>query len=341
MFKSVTLEMSLKPFKRTDDEYVREVCRRVFSDWRPLLKGRETVSIMLWTADGSEILDYSGDPDEEFEWAYFMGTANLPEATEADPLELSLHKKKRKYISDPPRMTYGTLRRIVEILKGEGKKAFPNARMRVGETFDIGPEFAISDFKYKRHTEICTGHSLDNRGFVDSTARLNGDKRRYAAYPCGIPEGLPFGTFLGKQSEAFCRDMGFDYLWLSNGLGFSAGPWNKTGKIFDGVRFYPEKLAETRRKVFEFWKLFREACPELPLETRGTNNSAGIDYATDGVPLYDIYRAGFDITPPPNSPWAALNDNYGLELMGHMTRICELPGRDFLFRFYIHDPWWV
>ena len=341
MFKSVTLEMSLKPFKKTDDEYIRSVCREVFLGWRQLIKNRETVSIMLWTADGSEILDYSGDLSEEFEWAYFMGTANLPEATESDPAELSLHVKKRKYIADPPKMTYGTLKRIVEILKDEGKKAYPESRIRVGETFDIGPEFAISDFKYNRHKEICTGATLDKCGFVDSTSCLKSDNRRYAAYPNGIPDGLRFGTFLGRQAEIFCRDMGFDYLWLSNGLGFSADPWNKTGKIFDGNRFYPEKLPETRSRVFEFWKLFREAAPDLPLETRGTNNSAGIDYTTDGVPLYDIYRAGFNITPPPNSPWAALNGNYGLELMGHMTRICELPGKDFLFRYYIHDPWWV
>ena len=101
MFKKVTLEMSLKPFKQTDDEYIRNVCREVFAGWRQLIKNRETVSIMLWTADGSEILDYSGDLSEEFEWAYFMGTANLPEATDNDPAELSLHSKKRKYISFP------------------------------------------------------------------------------------------------------------------------------------------------------------------------------------------------------------------------------------------------
>ena len=67
----------------------------------------------------------------------------------------------------------------------------------------------------------------------------------------------------------------------------------------------------------------------------------GIDYASDGVPLYDLYNAGLNITVPPNSPWAALNDNYGLEMMGHMTRICELPSEKFPFRYYIHDPWWV
>ena len=46
--------------------------------------------------------------------------------------------------------------------------------------------------------------------------------------------------------------MGFDYLWLSNGLGFSSNPWKKTGKIFDGEKFHPEKLDSTSKKVFDF-----------------------------------------------------------------------------------------
>ena len=69
MFENVTLELSLKPFKRVDDEYVRKVCREIFSQWRPLLKNRKTVSLMLWVGDGSEILDYAGDLKDEFEWA--------------------------------------------------------------------------------------------------------------------------------------------------------------------------------------------------------------------------------------------------------------------------------
>ena len=340
MFNSITLEMSLKPFKKTDEGSIRAVCRQLFDQWRPLLKNRKTVSILLWPGDGSEILDYAGDLEKDFEWARFVGTANLPYPDENEPREISLHKKKQDYIKDAPVMTYGILKAIVSCLKEEGKKAFPDALIRVGETFDIGPEFAISDFKYNRHTEICTGSKLDKLGFVDATASLKGDARRYAAYPNGIPEGTLFGTFFGKQSEIFLRDMGFDYLWLSNGLGFSSNPWDKTGKIFDGERYYPEKLSETRKRVFDFWKLFRREC-SFPLETRGTNNSVGIDYASDGVPLYDIYNADLDITAPPNSPWAAINENFGLELMGHMTRVCELPNEHFPFRFYLHDPWWV
>jgi len=340
MFENITLELSLKPFKQTNETYIRKVCAQIFEQWRPLLKKRKSISIMLWVGDGSEILDYAGNLEDIFEWARFVGTANLPYLEDGEPLETSLHKRKQDYIKNAPVMTYGILKTIISTLKEEGKKAFSEAVIRVGETFDIGPEFAISDFKYNRHTEICSGSRLDKHGFVDATATLHADDRYYVAYPDGIPEGTPFGTFLGKQSEIFLRDMGFDYLWLSNGLGFSANPWDKTGKIFDGEKYYPEKLGTTKESVFAFWKLFRKEC-SFPLETRGTNNSVGIDYASDGVPLYDIYNAELDITAPPNSPWAALNDNYGLEIMGHMTRICELPSERFPFRYYIHDPWWI
>ncbi|MBO5281066.1 MAG: hypothetical protein J6B55_07665, partial [Clostridia bacterium] len=258
MFDNVTLELSLKPFKQTDEAYVRGVCARIFEQWRPLLKNRKSVSIMLWVGDGSEILDYAGRAEDEFEWCRFIGTANNTPLGDGEPTETSLHKRRQDYMKGAPVMTYGILRSIVSCLKEEGRRAFPEAVIRVGETLDIGPEFAISDFKYNRHTEICSGSRVDKLGFVDATAALHADERYYAAYPYGIPEGTPFGTFLGKQAELFLSDMGFDYLWLSNGLGFSANPWDRTGKIFDGERYYPEKLDATRRSVFEFWKLFRK-----------------------------------------------------------------------------------
>ena len=341
MFQDITLEISLKPFKSTDLAYIRSVCAGVFEQWRPLLKNRPNLSVMLWSGDGSEILDYKGRDEDEFEWCRFVGTANHPLLQGDEPRETSLHDRKQNYMENAPIMTYGILKTIVACFKEEGARAFPSAKIRVGATFDIGPEFAISDFKYRRHPEVChTINHFDPLLFVDSTALLHKDNYPYAAYPCGVPEGTPFATLLGKQSEFFLRDLGFDYLWLSNGLGFSADPWSKTGKLFDGERYYPEKLSEQKKKVFDFWKLFRAEC-SFPLEVRGTNQSVGIDYASDGVPLYDIYNADLGITAPPNSPWAALNDNYGLEIMGHMTRICELPNNRFPFRYYLHDPWWL
>lgn len=341
MFRNITLEMSLKPFQQTDTASIRAIVQQVYRQWHPLLKNREVISILLWVGDGSELLDYPGDLDRPFEWAYHQGTANQPLATESDPLNLGLHSKRRLYLQTPPTMTYRILREIISLFKEEGGRQFPGSRIRVGETFDIGPEFAISDFKYRRHPEICSGQKMGRHGFLNSNGVLHQDTFPYAGYPDGIPEGTPFGTFLGRQTQIFLTEMGFDYLWLSNGVGFSADPWRSEGVIYDGNEFHTEQLAPTKEKVFSFWKLFRAECPDFPLETRGTNFSAGIDYATDAVGLYDIYRADLNILPPPNSPWAALNGNFGLELMGHMSRNCELPARDYLFRFYLHDPWWV
>ena len=341
MFKSINLELSLKPFKRTDDEYIRNVCANAFEQWKPLLKSREEISIMLWTGDGSELIDYKGSLDDEFDWCHYIGTAKHEWLGKNDPPETSPHFKKRNYTADPPKMTYRILKKIVETIKEEGKKRFPDSEIRVGETFDIGPEFAYSEFKYVRHREITMGDRAEGYPFIDATALLSADDYPYAAYPNGVPKGTPFGTLLGKQAAIFLPEMGFDYLWLSNGLGFSADPWSKIGKVFDGENYHVDKLIKTKKLVFDFWRLFKEACPDIPLETRGTNNSVGIDYATDGVPLYDIYRANPTMIAPPNSPWAALNDNYGLEIMGHMTRVCNLPNDAFPFRYYIHDPWWV
>ena len=340
MFKNITLELSIKPFKKTDDKYITDVCKKIVQQWYALLKNRESISFMLWVGDGSELLDYSGNLSDTFEWCRFLGLANLPLLSEDDHPYTSLHSRTQHYMPNAPVFTYEILKKIVTTLKEETKKVFPNAKVSVGETFDIGPEFAISEFKYKRHTEIVTGARLDKLGFIDATAILHGDTRKYAGYPNGIPEGTPFSTFLGRQTQCFLSDLGFDFLWLSNGVGFSANPWHRTGKIFDGENYYIEKLDETKKSVFDFWQLFRKEC-NFRVETRGTNNSVGIDYASDGVPLYDIYNADLNIVAPPNSPWAALTDDFGLEMMGHMTRICELPNDRFPFRYYLHDPWWI
>lgn len=341
MWKTVTLELSLKPFKKTDDDSIRQVAKKVFSQWRPLIKNRETISVMLWTSDGSEILDYNGKMDDTFDWCRYIGTANSEFLKEGENPETNIHDCTHLYMENPPVMTYSVLKKIVTILKEEGKKAFPNSKITVGETFDLGPEFARSDFKYRRHREVCSGAVLDKCGFLDCTEKLNGDNRAYAAYENGITDGTPIATFLGKQAKIFLADMGFDFLWLSNGMGFSANPWDLEGKIFDGKNFHSEKLEATAKLVFDFWRLFKEACPDVPIYVRGTNNSAGIDYATDGVPLSKIYDGSFFETAPPNSPWAAINEDFGLELMGHLTRICKTPKDRFMFRYYLHDPWWV
>lgn len=350
MLQNITLEMSLKPFRETTPAYIEMVCQQVFTDWRPLVHDVPCVSVLLWSADGSELLDYRGELDAPFSWAMYIGGANNREASHStiDPDGLGLHSRCYYYREDPPTMTYRILKEIVATLKQVGKAVLGEDKfIRVGTTFDPGPEFAKSSFKYERHNEICMGNDMGRATMVCSYAKLHGDDTHYAAYPNGIPEGLPFGTFFGAQTNCFLQDMGFDYIWFSNGLGFGRETWSAMGAIFDGKRFHEEELVGIRQDVVQFWHDFRHECPQYPIETRGTNMSMGIDFATDGVPLRTIYDGNYDLLPPPNSPWAALNGDFGLELMGYMSRIAGLPqDRDnirhpYLFRFYIHDIWWA
>ena len=331
----------MKVFQKNDTKYICKLVSRIYDQWAYLLEKRETISFLLWVADGSELLDYTGNLEKEIEWACFAGNANNPTIEEGEDPGVDLHEKNVPYLPEVPKITYRVIQRIAAEFKAEGKKRYPHTNILVGTTFDIGPEFAKSDFKYHRHTEICTGTGEGGKTFINSYGELAADHYPYAGFPEGIPDKTPFGTFLGRQTQVYLQDLHLDYLWLSNGVGFSATPWHSTGEIFDGEYFYTEKIREVEDKVFSFWENFRQECPDFPIYTRGTNFSAGIDYATDAVGLYRIYNSNLNIMPPPNSPWAAINGNYGLELMGHMTRNCELPGDRFLFRYYLHDPWWV
>jgi hypothetical protein len=339
-FSNITLEVSLKPFKKNDPKYIEGVCRTVFLQWKQLLKHADTVSVMLWTADGSEILSYTGDQKQRLEWAMYIGNPNTQHEVNSEPETLSLHERAYTYMDNPPEFSYADLKFIVNTLKKEGGKIMGKP-IRVGATFDPGPEFAKSPFKYKLHPEICMGNTMGTKTFVCCYATLNEDREKYAGYPDGIPRGTPFGVFFGRQCRAFLSDLNFDYLWLSNGFGFGMETWSATGAVFDGKAFHKEKLAGTQQKIMDFWKMFRAECPDFRIETRGTNMSTGIDLASDGVDLRGIYGGGFNLLPPPNSPWAALDGDFGLELTGYMSRMAELPDERYIFRFYTHDPWWA
>lgn len=340
--RNVTLEMSPKPFRVMREDAMADVCREIFRQWSPLTRHADQVSVMLWTADGSEILDYRGRAEDEIEWARYIGLPNAKlEPVRGTPKEKNLHSQAVYYMDDPPTLTYGGLATIVRLLKRIGGEV-TGKPIRVGATFDPGGEFARSPFKYKRHNEICMGGTMGKGTFVCCYATLNADKESYAGFPDGISQGMPLGTFLGRQSQHFLKDLGFDYIWFSNGFGFGLETWKAIGPMFDGKSFSPGAAGEIREKILNFWRCFRRECPDFPIETRGTNLVTGSDLASNATPLRDIYAGGFNMTPPPNSPWAALNGDFGLELVGYMSRIAELPqGKGFPFRFYTHDPWWL
>jgi len=340
--KNLTLEVSLKPFYGLDDAATRAVCAEALAQWAALIRHAGQVSILFWAADGSEILEYPGGLDAPMEWARFIGNANahVHPHIPADPEGRSLHARSRLYREDAAPITYRRLADIAsawrEAISAIGKPA------RIGLAFDPGGEFAPSDFKYRRHREICLADTMGKASFVCCYGILNADTRAYAGFPGGIPQDTGLGTFLGRQFRILARDTGLDFIWFSNGFGFGMETWMTAGPLFDGETFSPAKAPETRDRILGFWRDFRKECPDLGIETRGTNLGTGTDLASDATPLRELYEGGFDFVPPPNSPWAALNGDFGIELAGYMSRIAELPpGQDARFRFYLHDPWWL
>ncbi len=347
MISNVTLEISLKPFYELTDSGIRSVCEKLYFQWLPLIREMEIISIMFWTADGSEILEYRGNLSDTFEWAKYIGVAN-PEVygniADLPTEQLSIHHAPRLYRDNPPEYTYGDLKHVLTILREVF--ASHGRTIRLGATFDPGPEFAKSPFKYKNHQEICLADTLGQdselKSFVCCYATLKADPTPYAGFPDGIEEGTTFGKFLGRQTKHFCEDLGFDYIWLSNGFGFGLETWGVTGAVFDGEKFDNTSCQDVKDKIFRFWTDFRKELPDMPVENRGTNLSTGMDLASDVVPLREIYAEVPGIAPPPNSPWAALNGDFGMELAGWMSHIAELPkGSGYPFRFYTHDPWFI
>jgi hypothetical protein len=341
-FQRVTLEISLKPFRVLEEGAIRSVCQQIFRSWAALLRRSDACAVMLWSGDGSEILEYRGRMEDSFDWARYLGDANPPKDPPSDdPKREGMHARNWLYMDNPPRFTYAWLRTIVSTLKQVGRE-MTGKPVTAGATFDPGGEFAHSAFKFERHAEIATGTTRGPNTWVSCIAKLQADSQPYAAFPSGIPAGTSFGTFLGSQSQHFLSDLGFDYIWFSNGLGFSLSPWNMTGPLFDGHSFDARRAPEVRDAILSFWRDFRAGCRSFPIETRGSNLTVGADLSASASPVRDIYRDGLGVVAPPNSPWAALDGDFGLEIVGYLSRIAELPPGDvFPFRFYTHDPWWL
>ena len=335
----VGLEVSLKPFGLDLSEAgIEKTCRELFDGWRELIGHAQNVSVLMWTSDGSEILEYDGNLESAFDWSRYIGIGNpKKELPKGDPNGDEIHHRPYLYMDNPPVMRYADLKRIIAALKRVGREML-KLNVEVGETFDPGPEFAYSDFKFHRHPEMNRGSMMDNL-WIHCAARLHADHNRYAAYPNGIPEGTHFGRFLGEQFMALRRDVGFDYIWLSNGFGFSLQSWNWKGELFDGERFDDANASAIRENIRTFWREFTAVMGDTRIETRGSNLTAGMDISAHGCPIDDIYRVR-TLVAPPNSPWAAIDYRFGLELAGFMSRMAHLPEKGYLFRYYTHDPWW-
>ncbi|MEX2545413.1 MAG: hypothetical protein WD316_09845 [Phycisphaeraceae bacterium] len=340
--ENLTLEFSLKPFAGRDPDRFTRVSERIWSLWQPAIANARQLSVQLWIGTGDEIFVFAGDPNQAFPWAESIGFCNYAHADAYDQANVHYRvNKAQPFRDDPGRFTYGDLKQLIAALRATARDRL-GRELRVGATVDPGPEFADSPFRYEHHREIL--QPTDNplyrpMRFISHQTRLRGDDQVYAGFPDGIPDDISLGQFLGRQFKALREYAGFDYLWLSNGFGYSENPWVWYGHLFDGHRVNVERVTDEQNTTITFWEDFRAADPEAELEVRGTNFSIGMDLATDGCSHRRLNEIGGLMKPPCNPPWGSRA--LGLEMGSYLSRLAKTPTRRLPFRFYLNDPWFV
>jgi hypothetical protein len=335
------MELSLKPFLKTDQASVLAAAAAVMEAWAAMAARAEEVAVLLWVGDGSDILGWHGDLDERLAWSRHIGFCNYDEPGAYDPAVRHYRINRAvPYVRRPPDLRYRDLRRIVRGLRLAARQVLGKP-LSVGCTIDPGPEFAVSAFKFRDHPEIQTPDLMAcmPMRFITHQAALKADGRRYGGFPDGIPAGTGLGFFLGRQFDSFRRAMGLDYLWLSNGFGYSHYPWGPRGELFRGRDFDPARAEEQRLRANGFWRDLRAACPDAAVEVRGTNYTVGMDLASDGCSHSDIMALGGLARPPCNPPWGSRA--LGLEIAAYLSRLARTPSDRLPFRFYLNDPWFT
>ena len=340
--EDLTLEFSLKPFAPPDPDRFRETGERIWEIWQPMIARSRRLSVLLWIGTGDEILRFANDPEQAFPWAHNIGFCNYHYKDAYDRRNIHYRvNRARPFLEEPGEFTYGLLKDLIVILRETARRRL-GRDLRVGATFDPGPEFADSRFRFEFHREIL--QPLDSSlycplRFITHHGRLRADESRYAGFPNGVPEDTSLGTFLGRQFKAVRKFAGFDFLWLSNGFGYSENPWVWYGNLFDGRTLRVERIADQVRDTIAFWEDLRAADPEAVLEVRGTNYSLGMDMVTDGCSHRRINKAGNLLKAPCNPPWGSRA--LGLEMGSYLSRMAKTPASRLPFRYYLNDPWFA
>lgn len=338
LFDRVVLEFSLKPFYRVEAGSFADTAAEIMKTWSDLASASQALAALLWIGDGSEILEWKGDVEEPIRWAHTIGFNNLQYGLYPGEKYYALQRAE-EFRRPTPTVRYGDVAEIVKALKAAAAELLQKDLL-VGATIDPGPEFVHNPWKYEVHPELIRGGPRSDMpesvAFLCPYEKLHADSTRYAGYPDGVPEGTPFGRFLGRQFGSFADALGFDYIWLSNGLGCTHMAWSYQGEVFNGEQFRPERAAESKERILSFWKDFRAECPTYPVELRGTNFSVGMDVGSDAVPLRQIMAEG-GAALPPNTPWGCRR--LGAEMTIFLSRIAGARDVGIPFRYYTNDPW--
>lgn len=116
----VGLETSLKPFPSWSEADLEATATTLFDQWRDLIGAARSVAVLLWIADGSEILEWDLDLDREVTWASSVGFSNTE--YDAYPHAVTPDNTAQPFRADVPALHYRDIRLLVATIRQVGER---------------------------------------------------------------------------------------------------------------------------------------------------------------------------------------------------------------------------
>ena len=260
------LEIDLYWFEHKDME--RSV-NQFWERFNPLLEGvdgwRGVILNVGWISD--YVLEWHGDLNETMQlpksmkkYPWFKDEGQFA-GNSVDKIRLW---KDRFATADPEEAinyepwTYADLRKLSALIKKVAEKKYGFKDIRVG-TFVLGFE-SIYDGDKSIFGVTHKNAYLNNA--PNLIALLSADKKKYGAYPAGIPESTPFTEFFGKQWGSLSKALDLDAIVFRDSY-LGVGIYNRTGPYGKTAPADPEKT-----------KRWSEATADLVRQTKISNPAA-------------------------------------------------------------------
>jgi hypothetical protein len=293
---------------------------------------------------GDVIFDWSGDLESEislpkemrtYPWFEYPGRLS---GTTRQKMELWTDRLRRAeapaVVTYPP-WTYGDLKRLASTLRRIAFEVYGIADFRVG-TFLTGWRSIYNG----EDTSLCRRHPNTYNGRkLNVPGTLNADSRPYGAFPDGIPDGIAFTEFFGRQWGNLSKTVGLNALvfrdsCLGVGIYSKTGPFGLTG---------PEDPADLRRWSEAYADWVRQTKIHNPdaLVIGYSNAASGVaDWRVNCFDLESVANEGYldawidqtwagawnEVGERPGAFWARQHGGWTYQLYYLLARAAALAG---------------
>lgn len=184
--------------------------------------------------------------------------------------------------------TYGDLKTLANELRTIAERRYGIKELRVGTL--------VLDWRsiYGSQPHIFgTEHPEAYRtGTIDYTAALHSDTRRYAAFPTGIPEGVPIGDFFGRQWGHLSKSVGLYAIVLRDSFLFK-GVYTREYGPQGAVPSDPVAAARWSKAVATFVRATKLGNPKALVIAYSNAASAISDWRVNCVDFEALASEGY------------------------------------------------